>query len=139
MTDTSGYYSHIVLGVWFKIGTTEDKFIKQAILGNNKTVNLNLKDTFSETQINEFVMFKGSLTTPPCTENALWFLDPKIRTITQEQYEFFNDMWKGNYSFAKGEGNFREQQDLDGRTTTYYHHVSEAGWLIAGILALIYA
>ena len=48
-------------------------------------------------------------------------------------------MWEGNSSFAGGDGNFRAIEALNGRNITDYTTTSAAGWLIAGLLEMIYA
>ena len=65
--------------------------------------------------------YEGSLTAPimpelgHCSENVAWHIIPTPIPISQQQVDDFNRIWKDNPEFAKGNGNNRPVQDLNGR------------------------
>lgn len=59
----------------------------------------------------EFYAYKGSLTTPPCSELVNWFVLKKPLTITKKQLELFSQRL-----VHSKHGNRRETQPLNGRT-----------------------
>ncbi|OMJ77271.1 hypothetical protein SteCoe_23180 [Stentor coeruleus] len=121
MEDESEVYSHVVYGVFFQVqGEIENEFLKDVIKAKDSKINFSLEKAFDSLEILEYYQFMGSLTTPPCTENAFWILDPNIRSMTQDQLDFFTEMWAGNSSFALGKGNNRELQGLGSRKVNYY-------------------
>lgn len=58
----------------------------------------------------EYYRFKGSLTTPPCTEGVRWYVSQDIQTASSEQIAQFNELFHGN--------NARPTQPLNGRRLT---------------------
>ena len=51
--------------------------------------------------------YKGSLTTPPCSEIVNWIVVHDPQPISKTQIKYFNDKWKNNQTFAHGHGNNR--------------------------------
>ena len=66
-----------------------------------------------------FYHYKGSLTTPPCTEGVNFVVLSQVQYITLADKALFNKWWGGNKQFAKGNGNNRAVQKLNGRTVYY--------------------
>ncbi|KAJ9612585.1 hypothetical protein H2200_004182 [Cladophialophora chaetospira] len=81
-----------VIGIRLAVGPTESDFIKQLgpMIHFNDTAQLeglqvNLRLAIDEVGgVEEFWTYKGSLTTPPCSEGLRWFL-PKKELIVSEQ------------------------------------------------------
>ena len=74
--------------------SADDKFINpNSVLGGRKT--------------KEYFNFKGSLTTPPCTEGVNWYVSKRIQTLSSSQLEKFQHLFHG--------GNARPVQPLNTR------------------------
>ena len=65
----------------------------------------------------QFYSYPGSLTTPPCNETVNWFLLANVQKMPPTQLDYFAFTWSENSTFAGGNGNNREVQPLNGRTT----------------------
>jgi len=65
--------------------------------------------------VNQYVFYKGSLTTPPCTENVLWHVFPKPIPIKQEDLLHFRRMRSFEEGFPTYSDNYRPVQPLNGR------------------------
>ena len=78
-------------------------------LNMNEVLGKELKDMMT------FYAYKGSLTTPPCSQTVNWYLFEKPLKITQAQLNHFNLRWKDNINFACGHGNNRPVQTLNDR------------------------
>lgn len=83
-----------------KVGT-EISIIPQQLLGKIKEP--------------EFYAYKGSLTTPPCSELVNWFVLPKPLQMTSRQHNLFASRWIADAKFSGGHGNNRVVQPLSGR------------------------
>jgi len=112
-----------VVGVFFELDSehlsTPHPFIEGLKLHNVGTdISLNMNDLLSDdlTDGMTFHAYKGSLTTPPCSENANWYVLEKPLKITKNQMDNFNLRWKDNFNYANGHGNNRPVQPLNGRT-----------------------
>ncbi|KAL5545832.1 hypothetical protein UlMin_005519 [Ulmus minor] len=69
---------------------------------------LNMKVVKKKTR--KYYRYFGSLTTPPCTEQVIWNVVGKVRSITQEQVNAIKAPLSENYK-----NNSRPCQPLDGR------------------------
>ena len=119
--DPEDRYTFIVFGVLFKVGDKQNVFIQRIINEFSKDFYFSLEEAFPTTRIKNFYSFEGSLTTPPCSENVIWFVDDSVQEITREEFDVFNHLWKANVSFADGFGNNREIQDSSDRVIKHYH------------------
>jgi len=62
-----------------------------------------------------YYTYKGSLTTPPCTEAVTFLLLDEVQYITFDDIAFFRKIWTNNYNFAGYNGNNRAVQPINGR------------------------
>lgn len=65
----------------------------------------------STKKIGRYFSYKGSLTTPPCTENITWIVWKTIQSGSKSQINFFKDLTGSNN---------RPIQDLNSREIYYY-------------------
>jgi carbonic anhydrase len=64
----------------------------------------------------EFYHYKGSLTSPPCTESVSWFVYPKVLPVKKDILKAFHSKWVDNKEFnATGAGNSRPVCELNDR------------------------
>ncbi len=111
-----------VVGIFFDLdedpNAKPNPFIESLRLHNlGQDVSLNMNELLGKDFKNysDFYGYKGSLTVPPCSANANWFVMDKPLKITAEQLEQFNLRWKDNPHYAGGNGNNRPVQPLNGR------------------------
>jgi len=111
-----------VVGIFFDLdedpNAKPNPFIESLRLHNlGQDVTLNMNELLGRDFKNysEFYGYKGSLTVPPCSANANWFVMDKPLKITAHQLEQFNLRWKDNPLYAGGHGNNRPVQPLNGR------------------------
>jgi len=112
-----------VLGIMFELDceshASPHPFIDSLNLQEiGKDFSLNMSDLLGDdlTDKMTYYAYKGSLTTPPCTESVNWYVLEKPLKITKDQLDIFNSRWKYNPCFAHGFGNNRPVQPLNGRT-----------------------
>ena len=63
----------------------------------------------------KFFHYKGSLTTPPCTETVNWFVHHQAVHVLYEDLEPFFARWINDESFSNGKGNCRHCFHSKGR------------------------
>ncbi|KAK6144370.1 hypothetical protein DH2020_021190 [Rehmannia glutinosa] len=63
----------------------------------------------------KYYRYIGSLTTPPCTENVIWTIVRKVRTVSREQVELIRDAVHDD-----SEANARPIQPINGRKVELY-------------------
>jgi carbonic anhydrase len=68
----------------------------------------------------EYYTYKGSLTTPPCTESVQWFVMKTPLGVTQSQLNSIQAVFQKNTAFANGNGNNRLVQPVNNRQVTWY-------------------
>ena len=112
----------MVLGFLWELdaNAADDSFLTSLNLsdasGNNNTIsNVPLADLFSWSNNYSKYNYKGGLTTPGCDETVEWMVISQPRKINQNQLSLFTSLWAGNSSFAGGNGNNRELQELNRR------------------------
>jgi carbonic anhydrase len=84
------------------------------------TGGVNLRKLDEATKKAEYYTYKGSLTTPPCTESVTYFVMKTPLGITQAQLDTVQTLFQKNAAFAKGNGNARVVQPLNNRQITWY-------------------
>jgi len=112
-----------VVGIFFDLDENPDaqpnpfiESLKLHNVGESITINMNESLGKEMTNLMDYYAYKGSLTVPPCSANANWYVMEKPLKITPEQLEQFNLRWKDNPNYAGGFGNNRTVQPLNGRT-----------------------
>ena len=70
-----------------------------------------------------FFHYKGSLTTPNCTEGVNFLVLAEVQYISFDDMANFKRFWKNNKAFATYSGNNRLVQPLNGRPV-YYKEVT---------------
>lgn len=111
-----------VLGIMYKIGR-RDSFL--SMLNQHLTAIANVKEKESPVgSVNprliklgsrKYYRYIGSLTIPPCTQNVIWTIVRKIRTISREQIHMLRDAVHDEY-----ETNSRPLQQINSRTVEFY-------------------
>lgn len=112
-----------VVGIFFDLdedpNAEPNPFIESLKLHDvGASVTINMNDALGKdmTNLMDYYAYKGSLTVPPCSANANWYVMQKPLKITPDQLEQFNLRWKDNPNYAGGFGNNRAIQPLNGRT-----------------------
>jgi len=83
----------------------------------NGAVNLHrLKESFD----GEYWTYKGSLTTPPCSETVQYFVMKNPLGVTKDQLATIQNLFSKNQAFANGNGNNRPVQALNNREVVWY-------------------
>ncbi|CAN6443517.1 unnamed protein product [Victoria cruziana] len=67
------------------------------------------------TGISSYYRYKGSLTTPPCTEGVIWTIARKVRTVSSKQIHALREAVHDGF-----EVNARPIQDINDRTISLY-------------------
>jgi carbonic anhydrase len=75
-----------------------------------------LKESFD----GEYWTYKGSLTTPPCSETVQYFIMKNPLGITKDQLATIQNLFSKNTAFANGNGNNRPVQKLNNREVVWY-------------------
>jgi len=107
-----------VLGFFFELDDTKppNTFIDSLNLTNiGVEIEINFQLFLGDIHIPDFFAYKGSLTTPPCSEIVNWFVLEKSLHITSQQLDLFSSRWGNNPVFAGGHGNNRALQPLNRR------------------------
>lgn len=63
----------------------------------------------------KYYRYIGSLTIPPCTEDVVWTIDRKVKTVTKRQMKLIRDA-----VHDESESNARPAQPLNGRPIKFY-------------------
>ena len=105
---------HMVIGYIFESGDDyeDNSFLESIGFNTGETVtNVNVKDIVKQEDI---YYYKGSLTTPPCTEDVNWVVVKDIKKMSKSQYDKFAEyVIKLNANYK--DGNNRKPLDLNGR------------------------
>ncbi|KAL4448809.1 hypothetical protein ABPG74_012898 [Tetrahymena malaccensis] len=80
-------------------------------------ISLNMTQALSNLDLtSSYYLYQGSLTYPPCTESVNWYVYSQVQPITTAQLSSISIYFKGDLQFAKGAGNNRPLQSVNGRT-----------------------
>ena len=129
-----------VLGIFFEIGEESNEYVQATIESIQSTGKTDFESTWiliDGTQ-EDYYFYDGSVTAPivddDCVENVKWTVLKEPLTITDEQFDFFNNRWAKNDSFAGGYGNNRKIQPLNGRKV-YLHSAVESwsSWILVSL------
>ncbi len=110
-----------VIGILFKIDDDAADENERKILKvfqpdfPKQALNVNFRELFEPTLLKNpsFLHYKGSLTTPPCTETVKWFVHSEIFHLKEEDLNSFDGKWVHNESFSPtGHGNSRPVCEL---------------------------
>ncbi len=123
-------YNLAYLIVLFEEGS-ENSFLSQVQAANPASIDLN--SLLGESTIDDYYMYKGSSTSPPCAENVNIYVYGKVLTASAAQIKVFSDLWASNPNFASGKGNNRALKSLNGRTLLHYD-ASAAATTVLGFL-----
>ena len=108
---------HMVIAYIFEIDDDDDDEEEKTFLDSigfntgEEVKNVNVKDIVKKEDV---YYYKGSLTTPPCTEDVNWVVIEDIKKMSKRQFDKFEEYVKKineNYS----NGNNRKTFELNGR------------------------
>lgn len=94
-----------VVAVLFQEDKTPNAMIQKVLDNVGKSTEMNPADLLPK-QTNHYFHFKGSLTTPPCSENVQWYVMKEIQSATKDQIDAMRKSYDHNY---------RPVQPLNGR------------------------
>lgn len=127
--------NYAVLGVLFEEGAFNPTLAELQF--QNSTM-IDLGALFSGAKdLKGYYMYKGSLTTPPCTEAVNWYVYGTVLSASKEQLAFFQKRWEDNPQFAGGNGNNRILMPVNGRDLLYYNNAQTSLSVLLSILALL--
>lgn len=96
-----GHFVHLandgmvaVVAVMFEIGE-KNKGLQHILDNTGKSVKVNPRDLMPE-DVNHYYHYKGSFTTPPCTEQVQWYILKDTATISKEQLKELRKYYKDN-------------------------------------------
>ena len=108
---------HMVIAYIFEIDDDDDDdeektfFFFFCFNTGEEVKNVNVKDIVKKEDV---YYYKGSLTTPPCTEDVNWVVIEDIKKMSQNQFDKFEEyVNKLNKNYSKG--NNRKTFELNGR------------------------
>lgn len=108
----------------FEADGDENEFIKNAIssYSEGKSKSFDTAWLMENGAVDSFYYYEGSISAPfpDCYENTGWMLIADVLEMSQDQLDFFSNMYKNNKTFAGGRGNNRKIQSLNGRKV-YLH------------------
>uniref|UniRef100_A0A2N9HW99 Carbonic anhydrase n=1 Tax=Fagus sylvatica TaxID=28930 RepID=A0A2N9HW99_FAGSY len=110
--------SFSVVSILYKYGDADPLLTK----GMKRLISLSrtLETRHIKRKARKYYRYVGSLTTPPCTENVLWNILGKVRSISKEQVEALQAPL---YSTCKK--NARPAQPLNGRQIELYDELGD--------------
>ena len=131
-----------VIGIFFDVQEGGDfdnafldaMFIAIAGKGLSTPPKVPLRDFLSRIDMSEYWSYKGSLTTPPCTEGLKWTVIKQVQPISKAQLQKFTQYLADDASFGGGNGNNRVVQPLHDRTL-YMASESGATYITASLVA----
>ncbi|WOH06115.1 hypothetical protein DCAR_0625538 [Daucus carota subsp. sativus] len=118
-----------VIGALYQIGE-QDPFLSQLMTNLTYMVETSTNETdpgvidpSDITSTDGFYRYIGSLTTPPCTEDIVWTVQSKIRSVSQQQVDLLLEAVHGNE-------NARPLQPINGRDIYLYVPSKDTAWSI---------
>lgn len=85
-----------VVAVLFQEDKTPNAMIQKVLDNVGKSTEMNPADLLPK-QTNHYFHFKGSLTTPPCSENVQWYVMKEIQSATKDQIDAIRKYYDHNY------------------------------------------
>ena len=102
-----------VVGVLFRVGEKSHPFIDRIRVQDfGEIASVNLSELVDPSA--GLYHYKGSLTTPPCSDVVNWQVVKDILPISWADLEALRDIWYGSH----GHGNYRECQAIGDRRVT---------------------
>ncbi|XP_049343191.1 bifunctional monodehydroascorbate reductase and carbonic anhydrase nectarin-3-like [Solanum verrucosum] len=105
-----------VIGILYEIGLFPDLFLTmiekdlEALrLADQKAIGINYPNLIKIDE-KRYYRYMGSLTVPACTENVIWTIDGKVKTVTRKQIQLLRDVVHDGFEY-----NARPIQPLNGR------------------------
>ena len=135
-----------VIGIFFDReagGNYDNDFIESLKFGETTKggklalENVNLASLLGSVDMRAYWNYRGSLTTPPCTEGIKWTVIEQVQPISDAQLEAFTQYFSGDAEYAGGNGNNREIMPLNDRTL--YYSIGGAAKLMSGLTGLALA
>jgi carbonic anhydrase len=116
-------FKTIILSLFFNSSLPDPGFFSQ-IISNDSLLDsipsFSLSSLIDSSFIySKYYVYQGSLSTPPCSPQVLWYLVDHEFGISPENLKVFTDKWAGNLTFAGGNGNNRPIQALNDRIVQY--------------------
>ncbi|EEQ99075.1 Carbonic anhydrase, putative [Perkinsus marinus ATCC 50983] len=106
-----------VIGVLFEIGKANkeiEKILDAINSGNDNVPSINLNALIPEDARTKLFSYDGSLTTPTCDENLLWYVAKTTMTVSKNQMEALRSIVGPNGDIIAP--NYRDVQPLNGRS-----------------------
>lgn len=118
MVHTGDNQEIVVLSVLVKEGENSEPFtfLEQFLpvkKGETKAIDKNFDLNLNFPKDKSYYTYKGSLTTPPCTENVTWFVFQQPITVAIDQVKLLQDLMPIN--------NYRNEQPLNGRVVESFN------------------
>ena len=135
--DPDGDTLGAVIGVFFdrSAGTEDSEFLENLWDTSGDEAKIGVRSFLDKVDFSDYWNYKGSLTTPPCTEGIKWTVLKKVQPISEAQLAKFTELWAGDQAFAGGYGNYRVVQPLNARTLWYNSFENEMEMSATGLTA----
>jgi len=95
----------LVVGVLYEEGKEASDMLQKIITNLNRSGTMNPSLVYPK-DTEHYYHYKGSLTTPPCSEGVQWYIMKEVQSATKEQIEAMRKYYSKNY---------RPVQPLNGR------------------------
>jgi len=137
----------LVLTVFFNISGEDNELLTNIKYSTGSSTvdgtvdiekDVNIWNFLKSAQVNkEYITYKGSFTTPPCSEGVNFVLFRDYLTMSKAQWDgYAASLPSDNISYTAGTGNYRGVNALNGRTVTLTSgYVTGADLLKAAVFA----